>query len=63
VSKVHEGEVRCFADTGDLIVLVGHARRGDRHDRQAPDAVVLVEVVEDAQKIELPEEDVSPTSR
>jgi hypothetical protein len=44
-------------------VLVGHARRGDRHDRQAPDAVVLVEVVEDAQTIELPEEDVSPTSR
>ncbi len=58
VSKVH-GEVRRFADAGHHIVLVGHAG----HDEvigttgQAPHAVVLVETVEDAQTIELPEED------
>ena len=56
--KVHI-EVRRFADAGYRIVLVGHAG----HDEvvgttgQAPDAVVLVETVEDARTIDLSGDD------
>jgi|tagenome__1003787_1003787.scaffolds.fasta_scaffold20982452_4 4-hydroxy-3-methylbut-2-enyl diphosphate reductase len=58
VLKVH-GEVRRFAEAGYRIVLVGHAG----HDEvigtrgQAPDAVFLVETVEDARTIDLSGED------
>jgi 4-hydroxy-3-methylbut-2-enyl diphosphate reductase len=54
VSKVH-AEVRRFAADGYLILLIGHAG----HDEvvgttgQAPDAVVLVETVEQARVLEL----------
>jgi 4-hydroxy-3-methylbut-2-enyl diphosphate reductase len=58
VLKVHV-EVRRFADAGYRIVLVGHAG----HDEvvgttgQAPEAVVLVETVEDARTIDLSGDD------
>jgi 4-hydroxy-3-methylbut-2-en-1-yl diphosphate reductase len=56
VTKVHV-EVRRFADAGYRIVLIGHAG----HDEvigttgQAADAVVLVESVDEARTVELPE--------
>jgi 4-hydroxy-3-methylbut-2-enyl diphosphate reductase len=56
VTKVHT-EVRRFADAGYRIVLIGHSG----HDEvigttgQAPDAVVLVQTVDDARSVELPE--------
>jgi len=55
VRKVH-AEARRFADEGFRVVLVGHAG----HDEvvgtmaQAPDAIVLVENVEQARAVELP---------
>jgi 4-hydroxy-3-methylbut-2-en-1-yl diphosphate reductase len=55
VQKVHS-EVRRFAAAGYTIVLIGHAG----HDEvvgtmgQAPDAVVLVETIEQARAVDLP---------
>jgi 4-hydroxy-3-methylbut-2-enyl diphosphate reductase len=55
VSKVH-AEVRRYAAAGYLIILIGHAG----HDEivgttgQAPEAITLVETVEQARSIELP---------
>ena len=56
VSKVH-AEVRRYAKRGATVLLVGH---GD-HDEvigtrgEAPDAVILIESVEDAETVELPD--------
>src|SRR5205807_9699951 len=56
VKKVH-AEVRRFAGAGYPVVLIGHAG----HDEvvgtmgQAPGAIMLVETVEQARSIELPE--------
>jgi 4-hydroxy-3-methylbut-2-en-1-yl diphosphate reductase len=53
VSKVH-AEARRYADTGHLVALVGHADHveviGTRGER--PDATVVVESPEDAQKLD-----------
>ena len=56
VSKVH-AEVRRYAGRGATVLLVGH---GD-HDEvigtrgEAPESVILVESVEDAETVELPD--------
>ena len=56
VAKVH-AEVRRFAGRGATVLLVGHAD----HDEvigtrgEAPDSVILVESVEDAQTVEIPD--------
>ena len=56
VSKVH-AEVRRYAARGATVLLVGH---GD-HDEvigtrgEAPDSVILVESVEDAETVEIPD--------
>ena len=56
VSKVH-AEVRRYAGRGATVLLVGH---GD-HDEvigtrgEAPDSVILIESVEDAETVELPD--------
>jgi 4-hydroxy-3-methylbut-2-enyl diphosphate reductase len=58
VSKVH-AEARRYADAGYEIVLVGHAG----HDEvvgtmaEAPEAIVLVETIEQARALELPRAD------
>ena len=58
VSKVH-AEARRYADAGYEIVLVGHAG----HDEvvgtmaEAPEAIVLVETIEQARAVELPRAD------
>ena len=62
VSKVH-AEARRYADAGYEIVLVGHAG----HDEvvgtmaEAPEAIVLVETIEQARTVELPVRSVSRT--
>jgi 4-hydroxy-3-methylbut-2-en-1-yl diphosphate reductase len=56
VTKVHV-QVRRFADAGYCVILVGHAG----HDEvvgtagQAPGAVVLVETLEQARVVEVPD--------
>jgi len=55
VTKVHT-QARRFADRGYTIVLVGHAGHEEVEGTmgEAPDAIVLVESVADAEAIELP---------
>jgi len=55
VTKVHT-QARRFADRGYTIVLVGHAGHEEVEGTtgEAPDAIVLVESVADAETIELP---------
>jgi len=56
VHKVHK-EVRRFADMGYTIILVGHRGHVEVEGTmgEAPDRVVLVETVEDAMKVEVPD--------
>jgi 4-hydroxy-3-methylbut-2-enyl diphosphate reductase len=56
VHKVHK-EVRRFAQEGYTIILVGHRGHVEVEGTmgEAPDKVILVENVEDAQKVEVPD--------
>jgi 4-hydroxy-3-methylbut-2-en-1-yl diphosphate reductase len=58
VTKVH-AEARHYAKRGYTIVLVGHAGHEEVEGTmgEAPDAIVLVESPEEAERIELPETD------
>jgi 4-hydroxy-3-methylbut-2-enyl diphosphate reductase len=55
VTKVHT-QARRFAERGYRIVLIGHAGHEEVEGTsgEAPDAIVLVESVEDAERLELP---------
>jgi 4-hydroxy-3-methylbut-2-enyl diphosphate reductase len=55
VTKVH-AQARRFADAGYAIVLIGHAGHEEVEGTlgEAPDAIVLVESVADAEHVELP---------
>jgi 4-hydroxy-3-methylbut-2-enyl diphosphate reductase len=55
VTKVHT-QARRFADRGYAIVLIGHAGHEEVEGTtgEAPDAIVLVESVSDAEAVELP---------
>jgi 4-hydroxy-3-methylbut-2-en-1-yl diphosphate reductase len=57
VSKVH-AQARRFAADGYTIVLIGHAGHEEVEGTtgEAPDAIVLVESVADAQTVELPDD-------
>jgi 4-hydroxy-3-methylbut-2-enyl diphosphate reductase len=56
VSKVH-AEARHYAARGYTILLIGHAGHEEVEGTtgEAPDAIVLVESVEDAERLELPQ--------
>ena len=56
VKKVH-GEVRRFADAGYCVILVGHAGHEEviGTTGEAPGAVVLVETVQQARSVEVPD--------
>jgi 4-hydroxy-3-methylbut-2-en-1-yl diphosphate reductase len=58
VTKVHS-EARHYAADGYTIVLIGHAGHEEVEGTmgEAPDSIVLVESVEDAEQIELPQAD------
>ena len=58
VTKVHS-EARHYADRGYTIVLIGHAGHEEVEGTmgEAPDAIVLVESVEEAERLELPQTD------
>ena len=58
VTKVH-AEARHYAKRGYTIVLVGHAGHEEVEGTmgEAPDAIVLVESAEEAERLELPETD------
>jgi 4-hydroxy-3-methylbut-2-enyl diphosphate reductase len=55
VAKVH-AQARRYADAGYTIVLIGHAGHEEVEGTlgEAPDATVLVESVDDAERLELP---------
>lgn len=56
VSKVH-AEARHYADRGYTILLIGHAGHEEVEGTtgEAPHAIVLVESVEDAERVDLPD--------
>ncbi len=58
VHKVHR-EVRRFAEKGYTIILIGHRGHVEVEGTmgEAPDKVVLVETVEDAMRVEVPDPD------
>ncbi len=58
VTKVHS-EARHYADRGYTIVLIGHAGHEEVEGTmgEAPDAIVLVESAEEAERLELPQTD------
>jgi 4-hydroxy-3-methylbut-2-enyl diphosphate reductase len=60
VTKVHS-EVRHYADRGYTVILIGHAGHDEVEGTSgvAPDAVLLVENVEDAELVEPPTERVA----